>query len=57
MAQINIPSIQETIIAVFVANVYPVKKLEANFNVLKRNKNTSKKPFFFTLISAEKHVE
>ena len=55
IAQINIPSLQKTKIAVSVANVYPMNKLKANFNTLERIDHTS--TGLFTSTSAEKRVE
>ena len=60
IAQINIPSLQKTIIAVFVANVYPVNNQNFNFDVLERTENTSTsyiEPILSTTTSTEKHVE
>jgi hypothetical protein len=58
MAQTNIPSSQKMIMAVFVANVYPMNQLKANFSILERTENTSRMYLYFlTSTSAEKHVE
>ena len=58
MAQIDIPSSHKMIMAVFVANVYPMNQLKVNFGILERIENTSRMyPAFLTSTSAEKHVD